>query len=152
MVLKAAVNFFSNARKYAVVGASANPDKFGFKVLQWYINNKLPVVPINPVTNSILGIDCEKSITELIQKKEFEDGISISFVTPPNVTLSILKDLHEKFKDSSSLIKAVWLQPGTFNDKVLDYAKNKIKIENVIADGLCVMVLGQEVLDQQRNN
>jgi predicted CoA-binding protein len=44
-----ALSFFK-ATEFAVVGASADPTKFGNKVLKWYRYHQLPVIPINPVS------------------------------------------------------------------------------------------------------
>ena len=49
------ISFFSSSRQYAVAGASNNPSKFGYKILNWYILHDLPVIPINPKEQEILG-------------------------------------------------------------------------------------------------
>ena len=41
---------FFKSTKFAVVGASSDKSKFGNKLLRWYMDRKLEVVPINPVT------------------------------------------------------------------------------------------------------
>lgn len=71
---------------------------------------------------------------------------SLSVVTPPAVTLQVLQEAH------SVGIPAVWLQPGTFNDQVLEYAHSHF--EAVIAgdggqggEGWCVLVDGDEGLE-----
>ncbi|KAJ6059591.1 hypothetical protein N7444_003230 [Penicillium canescens] len=71
---------------------------------------------------------------------------SLSVVTPPPVTLKVLQEAH------SVGIPAVWLQPGTFDDSVLDYARGHF--EAVIAgdggaggEGWCVLVDGDEGLE-----
>ena len=70
----------------------------------------------------------------------------MSVVTPPPVTLQVLREAH------SVGIPAVWLQPGTFDDGVLDFARGHF--EAVIAgdggrggEGWCVLVDGDEGLD-----
>lgn len=67
-------------------------------------------------------------------------------MTPPAVTLEVLKKAHEVG------VPAVWLQPGTFNDAVLEYAHGNF--EAVIAgdggqggEGWCVLVDGDEGLE-----
>lgn len=54
-------------------------------------------------------------------------------------------------------IKAVWLQPGTFNDEVLEYAKDNF--ESAVAgdeegtvggEGWCVLVDGPRLLKGRR--
>ncbi|KAJ5484072.1 hypothetical protein N7539_005868 [Penicillium diatomitis] len=62
------------------------------------------------------------------------------------VTLQVLQEAH------SVGIPAVWLQPGTFDDRVLDYARGHFAA--VIAgdggagyEGWCVLVDGEEGLE-----
>lgn len=66
-------------------------------------------------------------------------------MTPPPVTLKVLEEAH------SVGIPAVWLQPGTFDDGVLGYAREHF--EAVIAgdggqdgEGWCVLVDGEDGL------
>jgi hypothetical protein len=66
-------------------------------------------------------------------------------VTPPPVTRKVLEEAH------SVGIPAVWLQPGTFDDGVLGYARDHF--EAVIAgdggqggEGWCVLVDGEDGL------
>lgn len=41
---------FRNAKHFAVVGATEKKDKWGYKVMQWYLEQNLDVVPVNPVS------------------------------------------------------------------------------------------------------
>lgn len=69
-------------------------------------------------------------------------------MTPPFVTLEVLKEAHEVG------VPAVWLQPGTFDDAVWDYAHAEGNFEAVIAgdggqggEGWCVLVDGDDGLE-----
>lgn len=71
---------------------------------------------------------------------------SLSVVTPPAVTLAVLQEAH------SVGIPAVWLQPGAFDNQVLEYARKHF--EAVVAgdggnggEGWCVLVDGEEGLE-----
>lgn len=71
---------------------------------------------------------------------------SLSLVTPPPVTLELLKEAHQ------AGIPAVWLQPGTFDDEVLNYARSHF--EAAIggdggrgSEGWCVLVDGEDGLE-----
>ncbi|EFE35314.1 uncharacterized protein ARB_06271 [Trichophyton benhamiae CBS 112371] len=46
---------------------------------------------------------------------------SLSIVTPPKVTIQVLRDAN------SVGVPAVWLQPGTYDDEVLEYARENFK-------------------------
>lgn len=49
-----------------------------------------------------------KSVGEIEQP----DKTAVSIITPPKVTMNVLKDAKEKG------VQSVWLQPGTFNEEV----------------------------------
>ena len=42
-------------QEFAVVGASTNKEKYGTKVLKWYINRNKTVTPIHPVRQSLIS-------------------------------------------------------------------------------------------------
>lgn len=66
-------------------------------------------------------------------------------ITPPAVTKQLLKDAKE------AGISAVWLQPGSFDSEVLEYAKANFKAAiggdgGGGSEGWCVLVDGEEGL------
>jgi hypothetical protein len=70
---------------------------------------------------------------------------SLSVITPPAVTKKLLKEAKE------AGVPAVWLQPGSFDKEVLEYAQ--ANFEAAIAgnggrggEGWCVLVDGEEGL------
>ncbi|KAH3674616.1 hypothetical protein WICMUC_003162 [Wickerhamomyces mucosus] len=137
-------NFFSSSRQYFVVGASSNPSKFGYKVLKWYSDRSLPVVPINPTSSQILGISTSKDINEAFEKlEEGNQGVSVSFITPPNVTNSVLNSIKDEFKKT---LKGVWFQPGTFDENTISKSQ-ELGIETIVAFGDCILVLGDSYID-----
>lgn len=56
-----------NARSVAVVGASANPEKLGYEILNNLINMGYPgpIYPINPKADEILGLKAYPSLTDV---------------------------------------------------------------------------------------
>ncbi|KAI1817933.1 CoA binding domain-containing protein [Poronia punctata] len=145
--MTAEVRAFFSSPQFAVVGASSNPAKFGHKVLAWYQAHNLPVTPINPasqtITTSYGEYPAVKSVSQLSEPKR----TSLSVITPPPVTLEVLKEAKRVG------IPAVWLQPGTFDDEVLSFAHGKDDgySGDVIAgeggmgsEGWCVLVDGEK--------
>jgi hypothetical protein len=70
---------------------------------------------------------------------------SLSVITPPAVTKQLLKEAKE------AGVPAVWLQPGSFDDEVLDYAKANFKAAiggdgGGGSEGWCVLVDGEDGL------
>ncbi|KAJ5175931.1 uncharacterized protein N7482_001808 [Penicillium canariense] len=143
--MEAVTRFFSSPR-FAVAGASNDPSKFGYKILAWYHQHSLPVTPLNPRAPQIAfpsrAYDTVPSPVNLPSPTQ----TSLSVVTPPAVTLKVLQEAH------SVGIPAVWLQPGTFDDRVLEFARSHF--DAVIAgdggaggEGWCVLVDGDEGLE-----
>ncbi|KAI1300621.1 CoA binding domain-containing protein [Xylaria venustula] len=149
MAADASVQAFFSSPQFAVVGASSNPAKFGHKVFVWYKDRKLPVSPINPapsITTRYGEHETVKSVSELSDPK----NTSLSIITPPPVTLEVLKEAKRVG------IPAVWLQPGTFDDEVIRFARGRDTqgyAGEVIAgdggagsEGWCVLVDGDKGL------
>lgn len=145
-----AAQFFSKARQYLVVGASSNPTKFGFRVLNWYKRHSLPVIPINPMSPEISGIKTSGDVHEAWERIESagvdHDGVSISFITPPEITRSVL----ESIKSNTSLlqnIKGVWYQPGSYDSKVIELSR-ELAVNSILAYGDCILVQGEQLLGE----
>lgn len=126
--------FFRPDRIFAVAGASNDPKKFGYKVLKWYIDRNLPVVPINPKEEIVQSLDTVPSINDIVLPKG--KRLSLSVVTPPAATKSILQSA------TPNLVSAVWLQPGTYDAETFRIAKDTVP--TVIDD--CVLVNGDNAL------
>lgn len=165
MNMEATLKTFFTSSKFAVVGASSDPSKFGHKgtyttpnshssltttVFVWYLTHGLPVTPINPRASSITVSSKEFSTVSSPTALEHASDTSLSIITPPSVTLSVLKEAKE------AGIPAVWLQPGTYNDEVIAYAKKEFKaaiagyegedVQTVGDEGWCVLVDGEDGL------
>ncbi|KAI8834779.1 CoA-binding protein [Chytriomyces cf. hyalinus JEL632] len=131
--------FFANKTCYGVVGASADRSKFGSKVLRWYLDRSLNAVPVNPKAPSIENIACVSSIADLKEPSK----TAISIITPPSVTLQVLKQAH------AMGIKDLWLQPGCESSEVTELVQqwtNAGAGMNVIFGGPCILVIGDAAL------
>jgi len=99
-------------KTYAVIGASSNPDKYGFKVLKYLKDQRLRVIPINLKGGEILDLKAYASVLD------YADKIDVAvLVTQPNVTLQVLKQVQQKG------IQKVWLQPGSESDEAIELCK-----------------------------
>ncbi|KAE8377665.1 CoA binding domain-containing protein [Aspergillus bertholletiae] len=143
--MEAVKRFFSSPR-FAVAGASNDSNKFGYKILAWYHQHSLPVTPLNPRAPQIELPSHAYDTVASPRALPSPSQTSLSVVTPPAITLSLLQEAH------SVGIPAVWLQPGTFDDTVLDFAHKHFQA--VIAgdggagsEGWCVLVDGEEGLE-----
>jgi len=102
-----------NKRVWAVVGVTENEGKFGYKIFKKLIEHGYETYGVNPKYSLIDGEKIYPDLKSLPRKVEVVD-----VVVPPNVTMSLLDEVHELG------IENVWLQPGTYDEKVIDKAEN----------------------------
>ncbi|OXV08343.1 hypothetical protein Egran_03894, partial [Elaphomyces granulatus] len=136
------VKRFFSSRHFAIAGASNDHYEFGYQLLTWYHQHSLPVTPINPRVASIALPSTEYRTVSSPSTLGEPLQTSLSLATPPPVSLQVLQDAN------AAGIPAVWLQPGTFDDAVLEYARQNFAV--TIAgqgghsdDGWCVLVDGE---------
>jgi len=91
------------------------------------MNNRV-VVPVNPRTASIEGLNCVASVSDLPDKVK-----SISVITPPAVTDKVVEAAIAKG------ITNIWMQPGAESDAAIE--RCKAAGVNVIADHSCLLVV-----------
>ncbi|ORX59966.1 NAD(P)-binding protein [Piromyces finnis] len=149
---------FLTSKNFAVIGASTNPEKFGFKVLNWYINHKMTVYPIHPKEKQICNINCRANISslldELAQNKEFQNEkpfLSVSIVTPPKITLGVLEEIKKNL-DTKKTLKGkevvCWIQPGAENEECQSFTSNN-NLDTIYG---CVLKDGDGVLEAISNS
>lgn len=104
------------------------------------------MTPINPRADSI-DLPSKKYPTASSPASLPEPELtSLSLVTPPPVSLELLKEAQK------AGIQAVWLQPGTFDDEVLNYARSNFAAAiggdgGAGSEGWCVLVDGEDGLE-----
>ncbi len=111
---------------YAVVGASNNPEKYGFKIVQNLKSKNFSVIPINPRGGQILGFPVFPNIRAVTKKIDV-----VIFVVPFSLTEKILPEVKKMG------INKVWMQPGAQSRTAIQYClDNNIKC---IHDA-CIMI------------
>jgi uncharacterized protein len=128
MTIQEQIQQFLASPAFGVVGASINRQKYGNKVLRCYLQNDRKAIPVNPNEPEIEGIPCAATISDLPP-----DALSISMITPPSVTLTLVPLALEKG------IKNIWMQPGAEHPEAVALCRERGI--NVIADGSCVLVV-----------
>ena len=126
--LESRLRAFLEEGPYAVVGASADREKYGNKVLRCYQQHGKEVFPINPRATEIEGLKAFPSLDALPKPVA---GISI--ITPPKITESVVDEAIR------TGVKRIWMQPGAENDKAIRTAE-EAGLE-VIAGGPCLLVV-----------
>jgi predicted CoA-binding protein len=142
--MEAALKTFFSSPRFAVAGASSDPSKYGHKVFAWYLRHSLPATPINPrsPTVNILKRDHTTVPSPTALSDPPASSYSLSVITPPAVTKHLLKEAKE------AGVPAVWLQPGSFDREVLEYAQANFKAAiggngGGGGEGWCVLVDGE---------
>lgn len=113
-------------KTWAVVGATAKPDKFGYRIYKTLKTAGLQVYPVNPGVETIDGDRCYASLAELPEKPE-----AVDLVVPAKIGESIVRQCGELG------IANVWFQPGSDNDELIKLAQ-ELKMATV--HDACIMV------------
>ncbi|KAI5294241.1 hypothetical protein KEM52_004399 [Ascosphaera acerosa] len=147
--MQAAAKAFFSAPRFAVAGASADTSKFGYKILAWYYEHSLPVTPVNP---RIASITLPSGTIYTTAASPAALGphaaqTSLSVVTPPQATLAVLREARR------AGVPAVWLQPGTYDEQVVAFARREFPVfvcgedeRSRGREGWCVLVDGEDAL------
>ena len=118
--------FLNKKNIFAIVGASRDPQKYGYQVYKDLKNAGYEVYPVNPNADEILGDKCYPSLENLPKKPDVVD-----VVVPPKVT----EQLVETCKKLG--ITKVWMQPGSESPTAIKFCEeNSIQVVH----GVCVMI------------
>ncbi|KAJ1832990.1 hypothetical protein LPJ63_003109 [Coemansia sp. RSA 2711] len=135
------MGFFASSR-YAVVGASADREKYGNKVLRWYVERGLAVTPVNPRADAIEGLACAASLAALGLDAAGMRATSVSVVTPPHASAAVLREAARLG------IRHVWFQPGS---EPPDFAQLAAELGvHVLGNGACILVEGAGLLARSK--
>lgn len=100
-------------KNWAVVGATEDTGKFGYKVYKKLKNRGYNVYPVNPKFDEIEGEKCYHSISDI------NDNIDvISMIVNPKVGMEVIDKANEKG------IKNIWCQPGAESEELIQRAQS----------------------------
>jgi predicted CoA-binding protein len=117
---------FMEQKRFAVVGATDNPQKYGNQVVKNLKNRGYEVYPVNTRLKEVEGLTAYPTITDVPVKPDVVD-----FVVPPRATEEILKQCKELGLDR------IWLQPGSESEAAIAYCtENNLKVVHSV----CVMM------------
>lgn len=117
---------FMAQKKFAVVGATDNPEKYGNQILKNLKSRGYEVYPVNPNIEELEGSRCYPSLNDIPVKVDVVD-----FVVPPKATEEILKQCKELG------LNRIWLQPGSENETAITFCReNNMKVVHDV----CVML------------
>ena len=104
---------FVGRRVWAVVGASQDQSKFGFRVFRTLRAAGYVVYPVNPKGGELEGARVYPSLADLPQLPEVVD-----LVVPPAATEQVVKDAHELG------LTRIWMQPGSESEMAIAYCRD----------------------------
>ena len=117
---------FMSQEKFAVVGATDNPEKYGNRIVKNLKSRGYEVYPVNPKLKELEGLSCYPGLADIPVKVDVVD-----FVVPPGVTEEILKQC----KDLG--LNRIWLQPGSESEMAIAFCtENNLKVVHSV----CVMM------------
>jgi uncharacterized protein len=100
-------------KSIAVVGVSANKDKYGYKIFKSLLFGGYQVTGVNPKGESVLGKEIFKSLREIQEKPDL-----VICVVRPEITEHVVEECKELG------INEIWLQPGSESQKAIDLGKD----------------------------
>ena len=114
-------------RVFAVVGASRNIEKYGYKVYKALLAAGFTVYPVNPNADEIDGNQVYPTLESV--PKQINCVVT---VVPPNLTLDIMRQA------GALNIPYVWMQPGSEGETAVMEAETYGM--DVVHSGPCIMV------------
>lgn len=146
--MQSAAKVFFSAPTFAVAGASSETYKFGHKIFAWYLDHNLSAIPLNPTCSSVSVRRKQYDTVPSPSKLKDPANTSLSVITPPQVTAQLLREAKEVG------VKAVFLQPGSFTDRELEYSIREFPGAAVGGfaegtrggEGWCVLVDGEAAM------
>lgn len=95
-------------KSWAVVGVTANKDKYGYKIWKTLKQHDYNTFGVNPNYDEIEGEKIYHNLKDLPEKVEVVD-----MVVPPKIALTTLEEAKELG------IEYIFFQPGTYNKEVV---------------------------------
>lgn len=97
----------------AVLGASANREKYSNKAVRAYLKKGYEVFPVNPSAAEIEGLKCYASIADIPAAID-----RVTVYLPPPVGIKMLESIAQK------QVKELYINPGAQSDELVAKAKS----------------------------
>lgn len=105
--------FLRKGNVIAVVGVSANPEKWGYKIYKELKTRFREVYAINPKNRGIDGDKCYPDLKSLPRKPDV-----VITVVPPKVAETVVRTARDIG------IRKVWMQPGSESAEAIRFCEN----------------------------
>jgi uncharacterized protein len=100
------------AKTVAVIGASSDPRKFGYRAVRAFRRQGYTVYPINPNERVVDGLKTYPSVLDVPEPIDMA-----TFYVPPSIGEQVIADVAKK------QIPEVWLNPGAESDELIRRAR-----------------------------
>ncbi|BBE30513.1 hypothetical protein OSSY52_06540 [Tepiditoga spiralis] len=80
----------TNIKKIALIGASNNEEKYGYKIMKNLIKKGFEMYPVNPKDEEVVGVKAYKKISDLPKDVQL-----IVFVVPAKIGINSAKEAYE---------------------------------------------------------
>lgn len=110
-MMQEALNLLKTAGTFALLGASAEPGKYGYKVFST-LKDRYRVFPVNPKRSEIEGTPCYASYAALTEKPD-----AVILALAPAVTAAVVPQL---IAQGAPLL---WLPPECFTDDTVEQCR-----------------------------
>lgn len=117
---------FMAQRRFAVVGATDKPEKYGNQIVKNLKKRGYTVYPVNPRLARVEGLPCYPALECLPEKPDVVD-----FVIPPSAAEETLKECLRLGLDR------IWLQPGSESEAALAFCREH---DMKVVHDVCVMM------------
>jgi len=119
------VREFLSQKRFAIVGASNRPEKYGNQIVRNLKERGYEVYPVNPRLPEVEGLTCYPDLPSIPVKVDVVD-----VVVPPEVTEQVVRQAAELG------IERIWLQPGAESEAAIRFCEEQgLKVVH----SLCVM-------------
>jgi len=125
-VVQDLIKEFMAQKRFAIVGATDNPKKYGHQIFKNLKSRGYEVYPVNPRLKELEGVKCYPSLADIPVRVDVVD-----FVVPPKVTEITLKECKRLG------LNRIWLQPGSESETAIAFCReNDLKLVH----DTCVML------------
>ena len=100
-------------RVWAIVGASTDPNKWGYRIYTALRASGYRVYPVNPRASEIAGDRCYRTLADLPETP----GV-VDVVVPPRLGLGVAEDA------ARAGIARIWFQPGAESPENVAHARS----------------------------
>ena len=104
---------FMDQRRFAVVGATDNPEKYGNRIVKNLRDRGYEVYPVNPRLEKVEGLKCYPTIADIPVRVDVVD-----FVVPPAAAEEILRQCQ------ALGFERIWLQPGSESKEAIVFCQD----------------------------